>query len=182
MASIDFIPKSYDSPPPPQKVYSSGYCNCSCITLMWIFLQVWNEELALLAEGFAAKCVANHQTDRNPRSPSFESVGRNFYVLSDLDLENKVNFSTIIGVWFSESSDYNYNESICFGPSCGNYTQVCRQQKSIFIVHCQLMSNLFHQMVSASSNQLGCGSFYCEQPVLHIGIKGRFFVCNYAPG
>ena len=100
-----------------------------------IFLQVWNEELALLAEGFAAKCVADGQTDRSPRSPAFESIGRNFYVLSDLDLENKVNFSTIIGVWFGESSNYNYNESICFGPLCDNYTQVCRAVKQSLFNH-----------------------------------------------
>jgi hypothetical protein len=85
---------------------------------------VWNEELALLAEGFAAKCVAVRQADQNPRSQSFENIGRNFYVLSDLDLENKVNFSTIIGVWFSESSNYNYNDTTCSGSSCDNYTQV----------------------------------------------------------
>ena len=97
------------------------------------FVQVWNEELALLAEGFAAKCVADRQTDRNPRSPSFESIGRNFYVLSDLDLDNKVNLSTIIGVWFSESSNYNYNESICFGSSCDNYTQVRMTASQILV-------------------------------------------------
>ena len=83
----------------------------------------------MLAEGFAAKCVADRQTDQNTRSQSFESIGRNFYVLSDLDLENKVNFSTIIGMWFSESSNYNYNETTCLGSSCDNYTQVCLQVK-----------------------------------------------------
>ena len=86
----------------------------------------------MLAEGFAAKCVADRQTDQNTRSQSFESIGRNFYVLSDLDLENKVNFSTIIGMWFSESSNYNYNETTCLGSSCDNYTQVCLQVNHSF--------------------------------------------------
>ena len=125
-------------PPIPTQTYPWVYGSAD-VAPVWLdyqyLLQVWNEELALLAEGFAAKCVADRQTDRNPRSPSFESIGRNFYVLSDLDLENKVNFSTIIGVWFSESSTYNYNESICFGSSCGNYTQVCLQAKFSVTIH-----------------------------------------------
>lgn len=96
----------------------------------------------MLAEGFAAKCVADRQTDQNPRSPSFESIGRNFYVLSDLDLENKVNFSTIIGMWFSESSNYNYNETTCLGSSCDNYTQVGLQAKITRRNHLSLYSIL----------------------------------------
>ena len=88
-------------------------------------LQEWNEELALLAEGFAAKCVANSQVDHNPQSPYFESISRNFYVLSDLELEMKVNYSTIICLWFNESVNYDYEHNVCNGEQCGNYTRVC---------------------------------------------------------
>ena len=77
-----------------------------------IHIQVWSEELALLAEGFAAKCNADFDTDHSPRFSTFDSIGRNFYVLSDLDILNQVNYSTIVNTWFSESDGYSYDKTL----------------------------------------------------------------------
>lgn len=80
----------------------------------------------MLAQTFATKCVADYGTDQKPQSPSFDSVGRNFYIVSGLDSEKPVNYSAIINTWFGEYSNYIYKENICIGLSCGNYTQVCQ--------------------------------------------------------
>lgn len=94
------------------------------VTHSGIHIQVWSEELALLAEGFAAKCNADFATDHSPRSSTFDSIGRNFYVLSDVDILNRVNYSSIVNTWFSESDGYSYDKNSCTGQPCGNYTQV----------------------------------------------------------
>ena len=88
---------------------------------IYVPIQVWNEELALLAEGFAAKCFANDTIDDNLRSSTFNSIGRNFYIQSE---SATVNYSAIVDTWFKESLGYNYEENSCTGSSCRNYTQV----------------------------------------------------------
>ena len=74
-----------------------------------------------MAEAFAAKCAAKHVTNKNS---SFDSIGRNFYLLSNTDLDKQVDYSVAITAWFSELSDYDYENASC-KSSCANYTQVC---------------------------------------------------------
>ena len=78
-----------------------------------------------MAEAFAAKCAAMLGTGTSQNS-AFDSIGRNFYLLSnpDSDPENRVDYSVAITSWFNELFDCDCDNDY-FGTSCANYTQVC---------------------------------------------------------
>ena len=45
-----------------------------------------------------------------------------------------------------------------------------------------LCYNIMLQLVLASSNHIGCGTFHCQKPVKNLGLSGKFLVCSYSPG
>lgn len=73
----------------------------------------WDRALKLVAEGYAAKCVWNH-------NPYLEETGENLFAgTGALDLERALE------KWFLEHLDYNYyNNSCADDKMCGHYTQM----------------------------------------------------------
>lgn len=73
----------------------------------------WDGNLKLVAEGYAAKCIWNH-------NPELEDSGENLFAgTGELDLERAVE------KWFLERLDYNYDNNSCDEDKmCGHYTQM----------------------------------------------------------
>nr|XP_054602243.1 peptidase inhibitor 16 isoform X1 [Nothobranchius furzeri] len=76
-------------------------------------LQKWDASLKVIAEGYAAKCIWNH-------NPDLEETGENLFAgTGQLDLRAAVE------KWFMEHLDYDfYNNSCDEDKMCGHYTQM----------------------------------------------------------
>ncbi|CAK6977203.1 peptidase inhibitor 16-like [Scomber scombrus] len=73
----------------------------------------WDPSLKVIAEGYAAKCVWNH-------NPDLEETGENLFAgTGSLDLREALE------KWFLERLDYNYQNNSCDEDKmCGHYTQM----------------------------------------------------------
>ncbi|KAF3696360.1 Peptidase inhibitor 16 [Channa argus] len=73
----------------------------------------WDPGLKLIAEGYAAKCIWNH-------NPDLEDTGENLYVgTGSLDL------AVALEKWFLEHLDYDFQNNSCDEDKmCGHYTQM----------------------------------------------------------
>ncbi|XP_030278816.1 peptidase inhibitor 16-like [Sparus aurata] len=73
----------------------------------------WDPSLKVIAEGYAAKCVWNH-------NPELEDTGENLYAgTASLDLREALE------KWFLEHLDYDFNNNSCDEDKmCGHYTQM----------------------------------------------------------
>ncbi|XP_022065389.1 peptidase inhibitor 16-like [Acanthochromis polyacanthus] len=73
----------------------------------------WDSNLKLLAEGYAAKCVWNH-------NPELEDTGENLFAgTGPLDLR------VALEKWFLERLDYDFHNNSCDEDKmCGHYTQM----------------------------------------------------------
>ncbi|XP_012696439.1 peptidase inhibitor 16 [Clupea harengus] len=73
----------------------------------------WDENLKIVAEGYAAKCRWDH-------NPELEDIGENLYVTN-----GPLDPVEAIHKWFKEHENYNYTSNECDeGEMCGHYTQV----------------------------------------------------------
>ncbi|XP_065125082.1 peptidase inhibitor 15-like [Paramisgurnus dabryanus] len=76
---------------------------------------VWNEELRLVAESYAAKCIWDH----NPALPNL-TMGENLFVTT-----GPLNITKAMLDWFEENRDYDFDSNSCNeGKMCGHYTQM----------------------------------------------------------
>ncbi|MED6274536.1 hypothetical protein CHARACLAT_017460 [Characodon lateralis] len=75
--------------------------------------QKWDPNLKVVAEGYAAKCIWNH-------NPELEETGENLYASTEpLDLR------VALEKWFLEHLNYNYQNNSCDEDKmCGHYTQM----------------------------------------------------------
>ena len=84
-------------------------------------MQVWNDELARVAQEYANRCVFEHNPDRTDQvmNQPFTSVGENLYATSRDPAD------VVAGVqdWYDEVADYDFNSNTCSNV-CGHYTQV----------------------------------------------------------
>ncbi|XP_041655015.1 peptidase inhibitor 16-like [Cheilinus undulatus] len=73
----------------------------------------WDPSLKLIAEGYAAKCIWNH-------NPELEETGENLYASTKvLDLHEALE------EWFLEHLSYDFNNNSCDEDKmCGHYTQM----------------------------------------------------------
>lgn len=73
----------------------------------------WDPNLKVVAEGYAAKCIWNH-------NPELEDTGENLYAgTGPLDLR------TALEKWFLERLDYDFQNNSCDEDKmCGHYTQM----------------------------------------------------------
>ncbi|XP_068588234.1 peptidase inhibitor 16-like [Cebidichthys violaceus] len=73
----------------------------------------WDPSLKVIAEGYAAKCIWNH-------NPELEDTGENLYVgTGPLDLREALE------KWFLEHLDYDFQNNSCDEDQmCGHYTQM----------------------------------------------------------
>uniref|UniRef100_A0A3Q2VN06 Peptidase inhibitor 16 n=1 Tax=Haplochromis burtoni TaxID=8153 RepID=A0A3Q2VN06_HAPBU len=76
-------------------------------------LQKWDPNLKVVAEGYAAKCIWNH-------NPELEDTGENLYAgTGPLDLR------MALEKWFLERLDYDFQNNSCDEDKmCGHYTQM----------------------------------------------------------
>uniref|UniRef100_A0A7N6BVY7 SCP domain-containing protein n=1 Tax=Anabas testudineus TaxID=64144 RepID=A0A7N6BVY7_ANATE len=77
------------------------------------FLQKWDPNLKLVAEGYAAKCIWNH-------NPDLEDTGENLFAgTGSLDPREAME------KWFLEHLDYDFQNNTCDEDKmCGHYTQM----------------------------------------------------------
>ncbi|XP_038134306.1 peptidase inhibitor 16 [Cyprinodon tularosa] len=73
----------------------------------------WDQNLKVLAEGYAAKCIWNH-------NPDLEDIGENLFAgTGPLDLPSALE------KWFLEHLNYDYQNNSCEEDQmCGHYTQM----------------------------------------------------------
>lgn len=82
-------------------------------------IQVWNDELAQVAQTYSEGCTFEHNDDRVNQQGSFSSVGENLAITTDSGDDYKTLFST----WENETDSYNFTTNTC-SAVCGHYTQV----------------------------------------------------------
>ena len=82
--------------------------------------QIWNDELAQVAQSYAEQCVFAHNSERSSQSPSFQFVGENLAART-----GPADYIQDINNWYNEVADYTYDTNSCNeGAVCGHYTQV----------------------------------------------------------
>ena len=82
-------------------------------------LQMYNEELAGIAQAYSQTCQFQHSTTTS--SPSFSFIGENIY-LGERVAVNYTSF--IVDSWANaESPNYDFDSNTCNRGSCGHYTQ-----------------------------------------------------------
>ena len=84
-------------------------------------LQIWNDELAIIAQNYAEGCVFRHNPNRSILAPSFDYVGENLAITTS----SRVNYTALAELWHNEVIHYNYSTNRC-SDVCGHYTQVCK--------------------------------------------------------
>ncbi len=91
------------------------------LTETFLYLsQVWNGELAIVAQTYAELCVLAPNNNRSQQS-TFTTVGENIVLIPSVN-----NYTEPVGLWHSQVADYAYDMNICLAPAeCGAYTQVC---------------------------------------------------------
>lgn len=89
-------------------------------------MQVWNDELAQVAQMWADQCRVDplqHNQDRSSQSSSFSYVGENIGFSTDV---NEPPTETVRR-WYDEVQDYTFGpvggSNVC-SAVCGHYTQV----------------------------------------------------------
>uniref|UniRef100_T1IJJ5 Cysteine-rich venom protein n=1 Tax=Strigamia maritima TaxID=126957 RepID=T1IJJ5_STRMM len=120
--------------------------------------QVWDAELATIAQRWADQCIFNH--DKNRRTQKYSYVGQNAYIAWSTDSDSTINMSDAIDSWYDEVTKPGFSSNninpFKFSSGAGHYTQ----------------------MVWAETSAVGCGySFYKEN-----GYNTRLIICNYGPG
>ncbi|XP_060750861.1 peptidase inhibitor 16 isoform X2 [Tachysurus vachellii] len=73
----------------------------------------WDDGLALVAAGYAAQCIWEHNPDVK------NELGENLFITT-----GTLNVNKSIDKWFDEQEHYNYESNICEVWICGHYTQV----------------------------------------------------------
>ncbi len=94
------------------------------LTETFLYLsQVWNDELATVAQTYAEKCVLGSNNNRSQQS-TFTTVGENILLIPSVN--NYTSYTELVGLWHSQVANYVYDMNICRAPAgCGAYTQVC---------------------------------------------------------
>ena len=84
-------------------------------------LQVWNEELAQVAQTYSEMCIFEHNGDRVSQQSTFQTVGEN--LAASINTNNAAQYVDFITSWYNEVADYDYEANSCTSV-CGDYTQV----------------------------------------------------------
>ena len=82
--------------------------------------QVWNDELAQLAQNYAEMCNNVHNSDRHDQSSSFTFVGENLAATTALDND----YVRLVQLWYDEVQYFTHGTGCEMDQVCGHYTQV----------------------------------------------------------
>lgn len=80
--------------------------------------QVWNDELAQVAQNYAEMCQFEHNTARVANQSTFATVGENLFAGT-----GSTDYTAAVQSWFDERQHYDYAANTC-SAVCGHYTQV----------------------------------------------------------
>jgi hypothetical protein len=80
--------------------------------------QVWNDDLAMVAQNYAEQCVFEHNDNRVSQQSTFSSVGENLAATT-----GSANYTRLVRNWYDENQDYDFSSRSCANV-CGHYTQV----------------------------------------------------------
>ncbi len=80
--------------------------------------QIWNDELAVLAQQYAEQCIFDHNPLRTNQQRIFRYIGENLAVNN-----RQRNYTREVERWYREVSEYDFVEDSCT-EVCGHYTQV----------------------------------------------------------
>ena len=83
-------------------------------------MQVWNDDLARVAQQYAENCTFLYNADRTRQQNVYSYVGENM----GLTASAYVDYTLMIQSWNDDVYDYNYATNHCYGGTCGKYTQV----------------------------------------------------------
>ena len=86
-------------------------------------MKEWNDDLASMAAEQVTECSLTRS--ENLTSPNFDSIGENLALLIShtiIDL-GSVNFTELLGYWYSQSNYYNTTENEC-NAGCDQFLQV----------------------------------------------------------
>ena len=89
--------------------------------------QVWDDELAALAQFWSVNCEMMENENRHDQSTTFDYVGETLGATRNYS----VDYVKIISTWFDEGQNYDYNSATCQDEDgneeeegCQFYTQV----------------------------------------------------------
>ena len=97
--------------------------------------QVWDDELAYMAQFWAANCEYELNENRNSQSTNYDYVGESLAAMSSYT----VNYTVLIRGWYELRRQYNYYSGYCTdedgnqdedGEACAAYTQVIYKASS----------------------------------------------------
>ena len=92
---------------------------------------MWSDELANVAQNYAAMCNFDHNPDRVSQQATFASVGENLFVTS----ANSVDYAAAVQDWYNEVDDYDYETNSCAENAvCGHYTQVLQATPKLSLI------------------------------------------------
>lgn len=119
----------------------------------------WDEKLKIIAEGYAVKCIWEHNPDLEELN-----MGENLFVSNGLFDPN-----IAMEKWFLEHLDYDYNNNSCQDDKmCGHYTQmVWADSHSVGCAahRCDTMEGLsFEKVTFLVCNYYPAGNFNDEKP------------------
>uniref|UniRef100_A0A3P8Y216 SCP domain-containing protein n=1 Tax=Esox lucius TaxID=8010 RepID=A0A3P8Y216_ESOLU len=119
----------------------------------------WDEKLKIIAEGYAVKCVWEH----NPDLEEME-MGENLFASNAPFNTNKA-----MEKWFLEYLDYDYNNNSCLEDKmCGHYTQMVwakSQYLGCAFHRCDTMEGLALEKVNfLVCNYFPAGNYVAEKP------------------
>ena len=90
------------------------------VSLVFVYVQVWSEELAQVAQNYATQCRFDHNTERTTSQATFIYVGENLFLTT-----GSANYAGFVQSWYNENQFYNYETNTCQRSKvCGHYTQV----------------------------------------------------------
>lgn len=91
-----------------------------CSTIVHPPIQIWDPELADIAQEFAELCIFDHNPERHEKSSEFDFVGENLAATT-----KPADYTALVQLWYDEVSDYTFSTGECTpGRVCEHYTQV----------------------------------------------------------
>ena len=88
-------------------------------------MQMWNDELAQVAQTYSERCMFEHNPMRDGQAPSYQNVGENIALRAPFTVWGENELRQLMDGWHNERNDYVFPTNMCRpGHVCGHYTQV----------------------------------------------------------
>ena len=141
---------------------------------------MWSDELATVAQNYAAMCNFDHNPNRASQQATFASVGENLFVTSG----DSVDHAAAVQAWYDEVADYTYDPDFCAenevcgrcteGAVCGHYTQVWLYYTNLVRIDEERACNSCIACINSKLAVLPSLQF------LNLNVLYGFVVCHFA--